>query len=81
MKQVTLGGMTADHTNQLTHVEVEVWEVLADGIRRRTDKFELTFAGASLEPAVIKPAVERALTGAGLVPAGTAILTQAEGRS
>lgn len=79
-RQVTLGSISADHGNQRTHVEVEIWDLVADGIRRRVDKFEMTFGGATLDYDLIKRAVSKGLIDAGLADAETAILTQAEAR-
>lgn len=79
-RQVTLGGISADHGNQRTHVEVEIWDLVADGIRRRVDKFAMTFGGATLDTDLIKRAVANGLVEAGLVDTDVVILTQAEAR-
>lgn len=80
-KQVTLGAVAADHGNQVTHVDVEIWDLVADGIRRRLDKFEMTFGGATVETAILKPAVHAQLLAAGIIGADDAVLTQAEART
>lgn len=77
---VSLGGMTADHINQKTHVAVQVWEIVAGGLKRRLNTYELTFDGALLDINIIKPAVRDKLVAAGVVAADVDVLTQAESR-
>lgn len=80
MKLAVIGAMSADHTAQQTHVAVDLWEVVATGIKKKVDSFELSFTGSTLDVAVIKPAVRSALQSAGLIGADDQVLTQSEAR-
>lgn len=80
MKIAVLGAMSADHLNEKTHIHVDLWEVLAAGIRKKGDTYELAFSGATLDVALIKPAVKEALVAAGAIGADDEVLTQTEAR-
>lgn len=80
MKIAVLGAISADHTAQRTHVTVDLWEIVATGIKRKLDSFELSFGGASVDVAVLRPAVKEALIAAGFVGADDQVMTQSEAR-
>jgi len=77
-RQVTIGAIACDHGNQRTHVEVDLWDVIASGIRKRVDKYKLTSDAATLDMPALKGGVKVAMVEAGLITDDVAVLTQAE---
>jgi hypothetical protein len=66
---------------QETHVRVEIFEVVAPGIRRRLDSLDLALRGASDDQAAIRDSVEFSLLQAGLLADGDRVLTEPEARA
>lgn len=79
MTQATIVGIQADHGNQITHVDVETWEPLPGGIRRRLDALSLSFPGATLDVDVITQQVRQQLVAAGILTASDPISMKGSG--
>ena len=77
--------ITGTHTvygaEQETHARVEVFEVVAPGIRRRVDSLDVSLRGATENRSVIRESVEFTLIQAGLLAEGDRVLTEAEARA
>ena len=66
---------------QETHVRVEIFEVVAAGVRRRIDSLDVSLRGASENADVVRQSVEFTLMQAGLLSEGDRVLTESEARA
>lgn len=77
--------ITRSHTvygaEQETYVRVEIFEVVAPGIRRRVDSLDISLRGASDNQAEIRESVEFTLRQAGLLDHDDRVLTEPEARA
>jgi len=67
--------------DQQTHARVDLFEVIAPGVRRRVETLDVSMAGALDDPAQMRAAVEAQLKAAGLISLEDRVLTEAEARA
>lgn len=68
-------------SDQQTHARVDLFELVAPGIRRRVETLDVSLAGAIDDPGQMRAAVEAQLKSAGLMGDDDRVLTEAEARA